>query len=105
MLSKFTQHLYHLQKGFDVIRAVNLKIKLTKCYFASSSVGFLSHHVSGLGIEPNKGNIDLVPSFPEPPSVKQVRAFLGFCVLYRRFIKDYAFIVRPQESGICIDRE
>lgn len=51
-----------------------------------------------MGIEPSKRNTDAVSTFPEPKSVKKVGAILGLCVLYRRFIKNYAFIARfPHE--------
>ena len=63
--ANFTQHPYHLQKVVDAIRAANLKIKFTKCYFASSSEDFLGRHVSKLSIESNKRNTDVVSTFPE----------------------------------------
>ena len=34
-------------------------------------------------------------SWPEPDNVKSLRSFLGFTGYYRRFIKDYAKIVKP----------
>ena len=94
-----------MQKVFDAICPANLKIKPTKCYSASRSVDVLGHHVSGLGIELNKRNTDVVSTFPEPKSVKQVGAFFGLRVFYRRLIKDNAFIARPPHQFFRKNKE
>ena len=52
-------------------------------------------------MDPEKVNAIL--KWPEPTSVKQVRAFLGLGNFYRRFIKDYAIISRPMVDLTCKD--
>ena len=48
---------------------------------------------SGVQTDPEK--ISALASWPEPDNIKSLRSFLGFTGYYRRFIKDYAKIVKP----------
>ena len=63
--------------------------------FFKTSVGYLGHTVSQNGVETDPDKIEALPSWPEPNNVKELRSFLGFTGYYRRFIKDYACIVKP----------
>lgn len=91
----FSQHLQHLREVFQRFRTAGLKLKPSKCQFARSSVTFLGHRVSSAGIEPDPSNIDKVRTWPIPISATQVRAFLGLCSYYRRFISQFAKTAEP----------
>ena len=39
--------------------------------------------------------VEGVLSWPEPKNMKDIRKFLGLANYYRRFIKDFARVVRP----------
>lgn len=39
--------------------------------------------------------IDTIKEWIEPTTVKEVRAFLGLCSYYRRFVKDFGLIAKP----------
>ena len=51
--------------------------------------------ISHSGVETDPDKISALASWPEPDNVKALRSFLGFTGYYRRFIKDYAKIVKP----------
>ena len=51
--------------------------------------------VSEQGVQTDPDKIEALASWPEPSSIKELRSFLGFTGYYRRFIKDYARIVKP----------
>uniref|UniRef100_A0A3B3RUB2 Gypsy retrotransposon integrase-like protein 1 n=1 Tax=Paramormyrops kingsleyae TaxID=1676925 RepID=A0A3B3RUB2_9TELE len=91
----FEQHLQHLRDVFHRFRAAGLKLKPSKCHLARSSVSFLGHHVSHDGVRPDPSNTEKVANWPLPESPTQVRAFLGLCSYYRRFIKHFAHIAEP----------
>ena len=93
--STFQEHLHHLALVFSRLREANLKLKPSKCKFASHSVDFLGFVVSSDGISPNPDKIEAVRSFPVPTSVKELRSFLGLSNYYRRFVEGFSKIASP----------
>ena len=63
--------------------------------FFKNSVKYLGHVVSENGVHTDPDKIEALTSWPEPTNIKTLRSFLGFTGYYRRFIKDYAKIVKP----------
>jgi hypothetical protein len=51
--------------------------------------------VSERGIEVDKAKIEVIEQLPPPVDIKGIRSFLGHCVFYHRFIKDFSYIARP----------
>ena len=93
--STFQEHLHRLALVFSRLREANLKLKPSKCKFASHSVDFLGFVVSSDGISPNPDKIEAVRSFPVPTSVKELRSFLGLSNYYRRFVEGFSKIASP----------
>lgn len=91
----FDTHLTHLNAVFDRFRSANLKLKPQKCHFAAKEVTYLGHVISKQGIKVNPDKTAVIQSFPVPKDQTEVRAFLGICNYYRRFVKGYAFIAGP----------
>ena len=91
----FEDHISRLEAVFSRLKQHGLKLKPSKCEFFKSSVGYLGHAVSQNGVEIDPDKIEALSSWPEPNNVKELRSFLGFTCYYRRFIKDYARIVKP----------
>src|SRR5579863_7951642 len=81
----------------------DLFVKPEKCHFRVTEVDFLGMIVSHNGIKMDPEKVNAILKWPEPTNVKQVRAFLGPCNFYRRFIKDYAIISRPMVDLTCKD--
>ena len=96
--SNFEQHLEDIRAVFDAIRVTQLKAKLSKCKFGTMPVEFLGHVVSREGIYPTKKNITAVTTFPELQSTKDVRAFFGLCMFYRKFIKELGWIEELRQA-------
>lgn len=84
------QHLQPLCEVFQRFRTAGLKLKPSKCQLARFSVTFQGHRVSSDGIEPDLSNIDKVKTWAIPILATQVRAFLGLCSYYCRFIIQFA---------------
>ena len=93
--STFEQHLDHLKQVLDRIVKAGLKLSPSKCKFAVSEVDFLGHRLHSEGVSPNANKLEAVRTYPQPNTVKKVRAFLGLTGFYRRFIPKYAEIARP----------
>ena len=91
----FEEHIFRLEAVFGRLKQHGLKRKPSKCEFFKTSVGYLGHVMSQNGVETDPDKIEALSSWPEPNNVKELRSFLGFTGYYRRFIKDYARIVKP----------
>ena len=51
--------------------------------------------ISGEGIATDPAKVESVVTWPVPSCLRDVRAFVGRCSYYRRFVKDYAEIAAP----------
>lgn len=89
------EHEERLLKVLDRLGEAGLKISLDKCQFCQPQVKYLGHIVSAHGVSPDPQKIEAVTTWPQPQDLNTLRSFLGFCGYYRRFIANYAAIVRP----------
>ncbi|KAK7889282.1 hypothetical protein WMY93_024842 [Mugilogobius chulae] len=89
------EHEERLLKVLDRLGEAGLKISLDKCQFCQPQVKYLGHIVSAQGVSPDPQKIEAVTTWPQSRDLKSLRSFLGFCGYYRRFIANYAAIVRP----------
>ena len=96
-------HRKHLKVVLQILRAHQLKAKLTKCSFATSSVEYLGHVISGSGVATDPSKIATILSWKVPMNITQLRGFLGLAGYYRRFIEHYASICRPLHEALKKD--
>lgn len=97
------EHMASLGKIFEELRKYNLKIQLDKSEFLCREVAFLGHIVTPEGVKPNPDKINVILNWPLPKTDKELRGFLGTMGYYRRFIKDFAKIVKPLTSQLKKD--
>lgn len=88
-------HVRRMRLVFDRVREANFKLNVDKCTFAVPEVVYLGHVVSKNGVSPDPSKITAIKDFPQPRTVRDVRAFLGLSGYYRVFIQNYAAISRP----------
>ena len=91
----FDEQLTRLDEVFCRIRRANLKLKPTKCSLFQREVEFLGHLVSADGVAMQPGKLEAIRSWPPCRNVTEVRAFLGTCGYYRRFIQGFADLAVP----------
>lgn len=99
------QHKLDLKKVLKKLEEANLKIQLDKCEFFRKEVQFLGHTVTEEGVRPNSDKIETIKNWPLPQSEKEIRQFLGTLGYYRRFIKDFAKLVKPLTTLLRKDEE
>ena len=90
----FEEHLDRLEKIFQRLREVNLKLAPKKCELFKSKVKYVGNIISENGIEPDPEKIIKVENWPTSRNPDEVRKFLGFVGYYRRFIKGFAKIAK-----------
>lgn len=91
----FEDHLKKLDAVLGKLRAAGLKLSAKKCKFFRRHVSYLGHIVSEKGIETDPEKTAAVKDWPTPKDKTEVRAFLGLCSYYRRFVKSFSDIAKP----------
>lgn len=89
------EHEARLTKVLNRLKEYGLKLSPEKCKFFQSSVRYLGHVVSERGVETDPEKISALKTWPVPKHLKELKAFLGFCGYYRKFIKGYSSIMKP----------
>ncbi len=79
----------------DRLEEVGLKVSLDKCQICRDKVKYVGHIVSPDGVSTDPDKVEAVTKWPRPTDLKSLRSFLGFCGYYRRFVANYAAIVKP----------
>lgn len=88
-------HLKNLEKVFERLRKVGLKLKPKKCSFMRGSVTYLGHIISSEGLKPDPEKYKPILNWPKPKTVVEVQSFLGLVNYYRRFVEKFSEIARP----------
>lgn len=94
------EHAENLEKILQAIHKYNLKIQLDKSEFLKKETAFLGHIVTTEGVKANPEKIEAIKSWPLPRNDKELKGFLGTMGYYRKFIRDFARIVKPLTSQL-----
>ena len=94
----FEEHLERLENVFKQLERHGLKLKGSKCEFFKTQVQYLGHIVSDKGVQTDPDKIFALKKWPVPSNIRELRSFLGFAGYYRRFVCNYAQIVKPLNS-------
>ena len=93
--SSVPEHLERLEVIFGRLRQAGLKLKPSKCALLRRKVEFLGHIVSADGVEADPAKIEKVQNWPQPQNLHEVRAFIGLCAYYRRFVRGFGDVCKP----------
>ncbi|KAF8756857.1 hypothetical protein RHS01_03817 [Rhizoctonia solani] len=88
-------HPGHVREVLSRLMKNQLFCKLLKCHFHVTTVDYLGIVISPAGFSMDQKKIEAVTSWPQPKTVKQVQAFLGFVNYLRRFIPNFSLVACP----------
>jgi transposase InsO family protein len=88
------EHVIHVQRVLDRLIEAGLQADIAKCEFFVTETKFLGLIVGIDGIRMDPAKVQAIVDWIAPTNVHEVRAFLGFCNFYRRFIRAYSKLVR-----------
>ena len=89
------EHLEHIKTVFKKPHHAKLSMKLSKCHFFTKEIQYLGHILGVGGIKPVPAKTEAIKAMHPPVNPKQVCTFLGLVGYYRKFIKNFAKIVKP----------
>ena len=93
--SSFVEHLQRLRNSFAALCQARLQLKLSKCTFASTTVHYLGHVVSAIGVKPDPHKVEAVSQYPVPTNIKELKKFLGLANYYRKLIYTMLLLQNP----------
>lgn len=89
------EHIEHITTIVNALHDAHMKISSEKSHFFNTSVEFLGHIIKNGRITVDPQKTETIEKYPIPTTLKELRSFLGLTGYYRKFIKDYAKIVKP----------
>jgi hypothetical protein len=100
------EHLIHLKQTFENCHRFGLSLNPKKSHFAMREGKLLGHIVSRDGIRIDPKRIEAINTINIPRNVKEIQSFLGTINFLRRFIPNFAEIVKlitgmlKKDSGV-----
>ena len=88
------EHNERLRATLERARECNLKFKLEKCHFRSTSVGYIGHKLTPEGIKPDPEKIEAIVNMPEPHD-KGFQRLLGMVNYVSKFVPNMSEITSP----------
>jgi hypothetical protein len=88
------EHCCHLRKVFLKCRRFGLSLNPKKSLFAMKEGKLLGHIVSAKGVRIDPSRVEAIQTLSLPRSKKEVQAFLGKINFLRRFVSNFAELVK-----------
>jgi hypothetical protein len=88
------EHHYHLKTIFQKCRRYGLSLNPKKSLFAMQEGKLLGHIVSAEGVRIDPDGVEAIQALSLPRSKKEVQAFLGRINFLRRFVSNFAELVK-----------
>jgi hypothetical protein len=89
------KHVKHVKKFLQRLRDPDLQVDIDKCEFFVHETKYLDLIVDRDEIRMNLEKVETILQWVTSQNLKQVQRFLRFCNFYKRFIRNFAKIVKP----------
>ena len=70
-------------------------MKVSKCRLLQREIAFLGQRVNSEGLSTDPEKVEAIREWPMPVCLREVRAFLGLCSYYRKFVQELTEIAAP----------
>jgi hypothetical protein len=88
------EHIKHVKKKLQRLQNADLQTNIDKCEFSIHEIKYFELIVDRNEIRMNSEKIKTILQWATSQNLKQIQKFLEFCNFYRRFIKNFAKIVK-----------
>jgi len=89
------EHKANLKEVFRRLKEANLRLSPEKCKFFKKELLYLGHRVTSEEIGKDPEKVAAIAELEPPPTVRELRQYLGVASWYRRSVPDFAKIVKP----------
>ncbi len=79
----------HTDNVLTLMKQAGVSLKLSKCQFFQSKVDYLGHIVAQEKLSVASERTRAISDASFPKNLKQMRAFLRACNVYRRFVRTW----------------
>ena len=97
------EHILHLKAIFERCQRYGISLNPKKSIFAMEEGSLLGFIISPEGITIDLGRVEAIKAIVLPHNKKAMQSFLGKINFVRRFISDFAEIVKPLQEMIKKD--
>jgi len=101
----YQKHLKHLMKVFDRCKKFGISLNPKKSLFAIKEGKLLGHKILEKGVVIYPKRVSTIETLILPRNKKEIQAFLGNINFLRRFIPNYAEIVKDITGMLRKDHE
>ena len=91
------EHNERLRSVLSCLAKAGVKLSPGKCVFMRKEVTYLGHVIDKHGIRTDPNKISKIKEWPIPKNAKELKTFISLCGYYRKFVSNFAEIVRPLE--------
>ena len=95
MLEDYCSHIRQMLKH---LREAGIEVDVNKYKLYIQETNFLGLIISTESIWIDLQKVSIIFDWAQPTSLRHVRLFLGFCVFYQRFIRDFLKLAKPLTS-------
>ena len=95
---KREEHVFHLKQIFEHCRKYGIYLNTKKCVFVVTEGKLLGHVISKKGISIDPERIKEIEQIPLPHNKKGMQSFMGTINFVRRFVPNFAQIVKPLQQ-------
>jgi len=89
------EHKANLKEVFRRLKEANLRLNPEMCQFLKNELLYLGHRVTSEAIGTDPEKVAAIAELEPPSTVRELRQYLGVASWYRRFVPDFAIIVKP----------
>ena len=89
------QHLEDVDTILTELGKAGITLRFDKCLFFTDHVRYLGHIVRPGTLEVDQSHVKSLLEAEPPKTVSELRSFLGFVNVYRRFIRNYTQLAKP----------
>lgn len=93
--SSVEDHISHVDTVLTALKRAGVSLKIYKCDFFTQKVKYLGHIVRPGTIEIDHAKTKSLRELRPPETLTQLKFFLGFVNVYRRFIPNYTKMAQP----------
>ena len=88
------KHTQHIKLMIKTLRKHEFYTKSSKCNFYQKHIEFCEHIIDDEKIKMNEAKFKIIKNWSSFQIVHDVRFFLKLCAYYRRFIENFALLIK-----------